>query len=106
MTPAESLEWARYNVLTATYDTPDGTHVATELVDSVQCLADVLYIATIRASQRAAKADGLPLYRNPKESHDPRTIRRRGAQRVPVAEPARCRRVALNGVYGRAGGAR
>ena len=60
MTPAESPEWARYNVLTDTYDTPDGTHVAAELVDSVQCLADVLHIAQIRASQRAPRAGPPP----------------------------------------------
>lgn len=46
-------EWVEYNPMTATYDTPDGTRVAAELVDNVQCLADVLHIAQIRAKQRA-----------------------------------------------------
>lgn len=45
-------EWVTYNPATATYDTPDGTSVAAELVDNVQCLADVLQIATIRDKQR------------------------------------------------------
>lgn len=48
--------WLRYNALTHTYDTPDGTTVPTELADNVECLADVLRIADIRASQRAAIA--------------------------------------------------
>jgi hypothetical protein len=48
-------EWVTYNPLTATYDTPDGTSVAAELVDNVQCLADVLHIAAIRAKQRAGR---------------------------------------------------
>jgi len=49
-------EWVAYNPLTATYDTPDGTSVAAELVGNVQCLADVLHIAVIRAKQRAERA--------------------------------------------------
>ena len=49
-------DWVTYNPLTNTYDTQDGTSVAAELVDNVQCLADVLHIAQIRASQRAARA--------------------------------------------------
>jgi len=48
--------WVRYNPATATYDTPDGTRVAAELVDNVACLADVLYIALIRKEQREAIA--------------------------------------------------
>ena len=48
-------EWVAYNPLTATYDTPDGTSVAAEIVDNVQCLADVLHIAQIRAKQRAER---------------------------------------------------
>jgi hypothetical protein len=48
-------EWVKYNPLTATYDTPAGTSVAAELVDNVQCLADVLHIAAIRAKQRAER---------------------------------------------------
>lgn len=49
-------EWARFNPLTHTYDTPDGTRVAAELVERATCLADVLHIATVRAKQRTAKA--------------------------------------------------
>lgn len=37
---------------TQTYRTEDGTCVAREIVDNAQCLADVLYIAQIRAGQR------------------------------------------------------
>lgn len=48
-------EWVTYDPLTATYDTPDGTSVAAEIVDNVQCLADVLHIAQIRAKQRAER---------------------------------------------------
>lgn len=48
--------WVRFNPATQTYDTPDGTRVAVELVDSVVCLADVLRIACIREDQRAAIA--------------------------------------------------
>lgn len=44
-----------YNVLTATYDTPDGTKVAAEIVNNVHCLADVLHICDIRQKQRDAK---------------------------------------------------
>ena len=49
-------DWVEYNPLTATYDTPDGTSVAAEVVDGAQCLADVLHIAQIRAKQRAERA--------------------------------------------------
>lgn len=45
--------WVRHNHLTATYDTPDGTRVAQEVVDNVESLADVLHVATIREDQRA-----------------------------------------------------
>lgn len=48
-----STDWVRYNQLTDTYDTPDGTKVAAELVDNVACLADFLHIAKIRDDQRA-----------------------------------------------------
>lgn len=47
-------DWVKYNAMTNTYDTPDGTSVAAELVDNVQSLVDVLYIAMIREKQRAA----------------------------------------------------
>lgn len=50
--------WVRYNLLTDTYDTPDGTRVSAALVDNVKCLADVLYIARIRQQQREAIARG------------------------------------------------
>jgi hypothetical protein len=46
--------WVRYNPMTATYDTPDGTSVPAEIVDSACCLADVLRISLIRAAQRVA----------------------------------------------------
>ena len=49
---SECSRWVTYNPLTATYDTPDGTAVAAELVESVQCMADLLNIAQIRAEQR------------------------------------------------------
>lgn len=48
--------WVTYNPMTATYDTKDGTQVPAELVHNVQCLADVLRIAQIRARQRAGNA--------------------------------------------------
>ena len=47
-------EWVTYNPATATYDTPDGTRIGAELVDSVECLADVLHIARLRKKQREA----------------------------------------------------
>ncbi len=40
-----------YNHNTATYDTPDDTKVAFELVDNVQCMLDLLYISLIRDKQ-------------------------------------------------------
>lgn len=48
--------WIRYNPLTSTYDTRDGTCVAAELVDNAQCLAHVLRIYQIRAEQRSANS--------------------------------------------------
>ncbi len=48
-------QWVKYNPLTATYDTPDGTKVAQELADSAECLADVLHIANVREKQRNSK---------------------------------------------------
>ena len=51
-------QWSKYNHETATYDTPDGTSVAAELVDGVQCLADVFYIASIREQQRDVAGNG------------------------------------------------
>ncbi len=54
-------QWVRYNPMTATYDTPDGTSIPAELYENVSCLADVLHIAAIRAKQRAAIAEAKPL---------------------------------------------
>jgi hypothetical protein len=51
-------DWVRYNPATATYDTPDGTSVAAEIVENACCLADVLRIARLREEQRAAIANG------------------------------------------------
>lgn len=48
-------ERVSYNHLTNTYDTPDGTVVAAELVDGADSLADIFTISTIRESQRTAK---------------------------------------------------
>lgn len=47
----------KFNPLTHTYDTPDGTKVASELGDNVQCLADVLHMSAIREKQRSEKAE-------------------------------------------------
>ena len=53
------VAWVHHNPSTDTYDTPDGTKVAAELCDSVECLADILHIAIVREDQRAiAKATG------------------------------------------------
>ena len=56
---ARRHDWVTYNPLTATYDTPDGTSVAAELVGNAQCLADVLHIAQIRAKQRAERPNAM-----------------------------------------------
>jgi len=50
--------WVQYNPMTMTYDTADGTQVAAEVVENVQCLAEVLNIAAIRSEQRAAATIG------------------------------------------------
>lgn len=55
---AKYTPWVRFNQLDATYDTADGTKVPAELVENIECLADVLRIAAIRARQRAAKVQG------------------------------------------------
>lgn len=52
-------QWVKYNPLTATYDTPDGTKVAQELADSAECWADVLHIANVREKQRNSKQRNL-----------------------------------------------
>jgi hypothetical protein len=46
-------QWVRYNHLTDTYDTRDGTKIAAGLVRNANCLADILRIASIREEQRA-----------------------------------------------------
>ena len=51
---AEAPQWVVFNHLTQTYDTPDGTHVAAEVVDSASCMADVFNITAIRDKQRKA----------------------------------------------------
>lgn len=56
MSPSSAdKEWVVFNPNTHTYDTPDGTSVAAELVDNAQCLLDVWYIASIRQKQREEK---------------------------------------------------
>jgi hypothetical protein len=45
----------KYNPLTATYDTPDGTKVAQELVDNAKYFADFLHVANVREKQRNSK---------------------------------------------------
>lgn len=50
-------EWVQFDPLTQTHQTPDGTAVGTELVDSAECLADVFHIAGIRDQQRKAKGE-------------------------------------------------
>lgn len=44
--------WLTFDPLTRTYKTGDGTQVAEELTDNVQCFADILHIANIREEQR------------------------------------------------------
>jgi hypothetical protein len=56
VTESASKPWVVFNHLTQCYETPDGTSVAAELCDNVECLADVLRIASIRAEQRKAVA--------------------------------------------------
>lgn len=48
-------QWVRFNPLTQSYETPDGTTVPAELADNVQSLADVLAICAIRERQRKPK---------------------------------------------------
>lgn len=54
MGATEQKPWVHYNASTATYDTPDGTKVAAEIVESADCLADVIRIALLRDKQRTA----------------------------------------------------
>ena len=46
-------EWVKYNPLTRTYDTKDGTSVSAELVDGAGCLLDFMHIADVRSKHRA-----------------------------------------------------
>lgn len=55
---AEQQPWVQFNPLTHAYETRDGTTVGAELADNVECLVDVLHIATIREQQRAASKGG------------------------------------------------
>lgn len=48
----DSKEWVRYNQLTHTYDTKDGTMVCASLVDNAETMLDIFYIASIRHQQR------------------------------------------------------
>jgi hypothetical protein len=47
-------DWLRFNHLTQCVETKDGTSVPVELTDEITCLADVFYIAKLRADQRDA----------------------------------------------------
>ena len=46
--------WMRYDPLTDTYDTRDGTKLPGEIYHGAVCFLDVLYIAHIIENQRAA----------------------------------------------------
>ena len=48
-------EWVGFDHLTHTVTTQDGTRVAAEVCESAQSLLDVLYVAHIRAEQRATE---------------------------------------------------
>jgi len=48
-------KWVRYEPLTDTYDTCDGTSVSAFVLDDVRCFADVLHISRIRDAQRKYK---------------------------------------------------
>ena len=45
-------EWVRFNHLTQSYETRDGTSVAAEVSDNCYSIADVLRVAIIRDKQR------------------------------------------------------
>ncbi len=45
-------QWTAFNPLTQMVETVDGTEIAMELTDNVECLADVLHIAKLRDDQR------------------------------------------------------
>ncbi|MCD9087392.1 hypothetical protein LR961_11550 [Stenotrophomonas sp. SY1] len=44
--------WETYNPITHCIETPDGTVVAAEIIDSIECLADLFYVMQIRSEQR------------------------------------------------------
>lgn len=54
--PAAQRQWVEFDHLTQNYRTPDSTAVAAEIIDNVQCLADILHIAGIRQRQREKMA--------------------------------------------------
>ena len=45
-------EWVQFNCMAHTYDTPDGTKVAVELIDNARTLLDVFHITSVREKQR------------------------------------------------------
>lgn len=53
-TPDPPDWWMRYDELTDTYDTRDGTKLPGEIYHGTVCFLDVLYIAHIMENQRAA----------------------------------------------------
>lgn len=55
-TPEDEPPWIALDSNTQTYRTRDGTVTPAELVDSADCLADVLRVASMRAEHRAAIA--------------------------------------------------
>ncbi len=63
----EVMDESRYNPMTHTYDTQDGTKLAAELVDNVQSLVDIFWICCIREKQRDAASEevmaGYPISR-------------------------------------------
>lgn len=48
-------DWVTFNPLKQVYETCDGTAVAAELVDTVNCLADIITVCHIRETQRDEK---------------------------------------------------
>ena len=47
-------DWLRFNPITRCVETKDGTSVPVELTDYITCLADVFWVAKLRADQRDA----------------------------------------------------
>lgn len=56
MNTQHAPEWVQFNHLTQSVESRDGTAVAVEVTDNVQCFADVMHIAGVREQQRAAQA--------------------------------------------------